>query len=517
MNRPEKIRRPWPLQICSKLLLRLLFGVIVHVWMSPVVSSRDEPPPRQGGSKLGGYETPPPANHVPEHLFDIILGRPTDRGVTLRVLAYENLAGRIRFGYEAGRYTSETPLLRLNQGEPVDFVIDSLAGDSRCFYRFEYHRKRDQETQQSEEFTFHTQRKPGSVFVFTVQADSHLDENTSSAVYENTLANALQDTPDFHLELGDTFMVDKYVRPELSFGQYLAQRYYFGKLCHSAPLFFVPGNHDGEGGDRGSNLWPTLTRKQYFPNPSPNEFYSGNSVQEPSVGYPENYYSWQWGNSQFIVLDPFRHTTKRQRNKGERTKNRDDQAAAGNWDPWERTLGQVQYDWLKSVLQKSDAQFKFVFLHHLSGGKDRSARGGVEIVPYFEWGGKNLQEQDEFARMRPGWEIPIHQLLVKHHVSVVFHGHDHLFVKQDLDGIVYQEVPQPGYSRLGNIRSAREYGYLRGEVQSSSGHLRVHVSEESTRVDYVRSYLSSQENSQRKNGDVTYSYLITGKKPILTD
>lgn len=84
--------------------------------------------------------------------------------------------------------------------------------------------------------------------MFTVQADSHLDENTNSAVYENTLANALQDAPDFHLELGDTFMVDKYVRPELSFGQYLAQRYYFGKLCHSAPLFFVPGNHDGEGG-----------------------------------------------------------------------------------------------------------------------------------------------------------------------------------------------------------------------------------------------------------------------------
>jgi hypothetical protein len=333
----------------------------------------------------------------------------------------------------------------------------------------------------------------------------------------NTLANALQDAPDFHLELGDTFMVDKYVRPELSFGQYLAQRYYFGKLCHSAPLFFVPGNHDGEGGDRGSNLWPTLTRKQYFLNPSPNEFYSGNSVQEPSVGYPENYYSWRWGNSQFIVLDPFRRTTKRQRNKGERTKNRGDQAAAGGWDPWERTLGQVQYDWLKSVLQKSDAPFKFVFLHHLSGGKDRSARGGVEIVPYFEWGGKNLQEEDEFARMRPGWEMPIHQLLVKHHVSVVFHGHDHLFVKQDLDGIVYQEVPQPGYSRLGNIRSAVEYGYLSGEIQSSSGHLRVHVSEESTRVDYVRSYLSSQENSQRKNGDVSYSYPITVKKPRSTD
>ena len=28
--------------------------------------------------------------------------------------------------------------------------------------------------------------------------------------------------------------------------------------------------------------------------------------------------------------------------------------------------------------------------------------------------------------------------------SIVFHGHDHLYARQDLDGIVYQEVPQPG-------------------------------------------------------------------------
>jgi len=28
--------------------------------------------------------------------------------------------------------------------------------------------------------------------------------------------------------------------------QYLAQRFYFGQLCHSAPLFLVLGNHDGE-------------------------------------------------------------------------------------------------------------------------------------------------------------------------------------------------------------------------------------------------------------------------------
>lgn len=65
-------------------------------------------------------------------------------------------------------------------------------------------------------------------------------------------------------------------------------------------------------------------------------------------------------------------------------------------------------------------------------------------------------------------------MLVDHGVSVVFNGHDHMFIKQDLDGIVYQLVPQPGHPRSG-VKSAKEYGYLSGEVQGSSGHVRVRV------------------------------------------
>ncbi len=270
---------------------------------------------QQRGSKLGGYEKPPAANEVPDHQWDIILGRPTDHSVTIRVLAYEELEGRIASGVQSKRYTTETPVVRLNKGEPVDFVIDSLAADSRCFYRFEFRRTASAPFEFSDEYTFHTQRAPESSFAFTVQSDSHLDENTSAAVYERTLANVLTDSPDFHLELGDTFMVDKYVRQEISLGQYLAQRYYFGRVCHSAPLFFALGNHDGEPGDRGSNVWATTTRKRYFPNPGPDTFYSGNRETEASIGTVENYYAWTWGNSLFVVLDPFRYTTKRSRGR----------------------------------------------------------------------------------------------------------------------------------------------------------------------------------------------------------
>ena len=55
-------------------------------------------------------------------------------------------------------------------------------------------------------------------------------------------------------------------------------------------------------------------------------------------------------------------------------------------------------------------------------------------------------------------------------------------------------------------RSAIEYGYLSGEVQGSSGHVRVRVDGDRARVDYVRAYLPG---SGRDNGEVSYSYQLT--------
>lgn len=76
--------------------------------------------------------------------------------------------------------------------------------------------------------TFHTCRKPGSAFTFTIQADSHLDSNSSGDVYKSTLANIVADKPDFHIDLGDTFMTGKYGSREDAAKQYVAQRYYLG-------------------------------------------------------------------------------------------------------------------------------------------------------------------------------------------------------------------------------------------------------------------------------------------------
>ena len=172
-------------------------------------------------------------------------------------------------------------------------------------------------------------------------------------------------------------------------------------------------------------------------------------------------------------------------------------------------MGDEQYSWLKKTLETSQAKWKFVFIHQLVGGAGKDGRGGVEAAPYFEWGGNNADGSEGFAAQRPGWAMPIHHLLVANHVTAVFHGHDHLFVKQDLDGIVYQEVPQPSSARANATNSAAEYGYVSGDVLGSPGHMRVTVAPEQVTIEYVRTYLPQDEKPGQQNGQVDYAYTIT--------
>jgi predicted phosphodiesterase len=349
------------------------------------------------------------------------------------------------------------------------------------------------------ERSFVTQRRPGEGFQFVIQADSHLDYNTDPALYLRCLENMGADRPDFLVDLGDTFMNDKHRGREAITAHYLAQRFYFGRVAHSMPLFFVQGNHDGEAGrwmDSGSDnlaVWSNRNRKSFFPNPVPGGIYSGNTRPDPTAGMLENYFAWEWGDALLVVLDPFWFTPRKK----------------GDDENWARTLGREQYDWLAQTLGSSRAKYRFVFIHHLVGGLGKEARGGAGAAALYEWGGSSPEGDAQFALKRPGWPMPIHDLLRKNRVQAVFHGHDHLYVKEEKDGIVYQEVPQPGYARYDNTRSAEEYGYRSGVLQGSSGHLRVTVDSQRAVVEYVRAYLPSDEREERRNAMVSHRYEIS--------
>ena len=455
-----------------------------------------------GQEKKGGGPKHVFAGTPPAHPFNVILARPTDKSVTISVMASKDMMAQIAYGTASGKLDKKTEDRQLKKGQPVEFFLNGLEPNARHFYRLYTRDEGEKEFKADEERTFHTQRKSGSSFVFTIQSDSHLDQNTRPAVYERTLANALNDKPDFHIDLGDTFMTDKYGKDyKASLPQYTAQRYYFGRIAHSAPLFLVLGNHDGEKKDAydGSadcmSVWSCLNRKKLFPNPYPDQFYTGNKFELKNVGRLENYFAWEWGDALLIALDPFWNSPRVGKNNSN-----------GNWI---RTLGKEQYDWLNQTLSGSKAKHKFVFLHHLVGGLDENARGGSEAASLYEWGGKSDNGKDEFKLKRAGWDMPIHQLLLKNKVSAVFHGHDHFFAFQELDDIKYIMVPQPGHPGMDRLRNVEEYGYLRGDFLPPSGHIRVSVSPEKVRVEYVRAFLSNNLSSNRKNGEVGFSYTIS--------
>ena len=80
--------------------------------------------------------------------------------------------------------------------------------------------------------------------------------------------------------------------------------------------------------------------------------------------------------------------------------------------------------------------------------------------------------------------MPIHQLLLDTKVGFVFKGHDHLYVKQEFDGIIYQTVPQP--SHPGEKLDVSQYGYTSGKGIGGSGFLKVATEGKIARVDFIK-------------------------------
>ena len=430
-----------------------------------------------------------------------LLGRPTNSSVTINLLADVDAEAYCEYGTTSGVYSAQTVPATFSGGTPIEMLMDNLQPDTKYFYRIRYREPGTTEYSQGQEYSFHTQRQPGSTFTFTVQADPHAISGNRAKnleLYQTTLLNALADSPDFHLDLGDTSYSGNAVDYAQALDYCIAHRPYFGLLCHSAPLFLVLGNHDGElgwsldGTADNVAVWATNARKLVYPNPYPDGFYTGSATIEDFVGLRGNYYAWKWGNALFVVLDPFWYTTTKPHhpNKG------------GSGDNWDWTLGYEQYSWLKQTLEQSDASFKFVFSHHMTGGVTLYGRGGIEAAEYYEWGGKNEDDTWGFDVERPGWDKPIHQLMVENGASIYFHGHDHVFVKQELDGIIYQECPKPNKSSYDDGFAS---SYVSGDVVNNSGHLRITVSESEVTVDYVRAYLPGDGI----NGEVAYTYTIT--------
>lgn len=459
-----------------------------------------------------------------------LLGKPTNNSITINVVPSQALQIYYEYGTSAGSYTGQTATTSATSGQPHETVITGLSANTRYYYRMQYSTNGGSSWTARAEHSFNTQRAPGSTFVFTVISDNH---NSLNSTYITALTHVRDDQPDFHIDLGDTFM------PQLSSTQaavntiYMNHRgaSYLGLMSHSVPIFLSSGNHEDEegwnlnAGDNSSGLFDIQARKWYFPTPvdqGSGGFYTGNTdplalIDEVTYGdeLREDYYSFNWGDALFVVIDEFQYTM-----------NLPYSPAAGegsddpvNGDQWSWTLGRTQYDWLKATLEGSSAKYKFVFSHNMLGGVNRTVsgvgpgyvRGGAEAAALYEWGGRESETgPDIFETKRPGWGgKPIHQLFVENGVSAYFHGHDHQYVYERRDGIVYQEVPMPTPLMTGftGIYTEGTYaGYETIKMLGNSGHLRITVAPGQATVDYVWSNATG----------VAYSYSILPYEPGTT-
>ena len=447
----------------------------------------------------------------------IILGRPTNSSITASILFDQNMQYYLEYGMQSDTYTNTTMVYNNTLNVPDEIDLNGLVPNTKYFYRMQYKLVGAATYSVTPEYHFQTQRTPGSSFTFTVEADEHLYSGYSNvAMYQTTLANEASENPDFMLSLGDIFGDDHAPTVTTSNDMDVLHknyRQYLGAICPSVPFYVCLGNHEGENdyylnvngiyttatnplpaAPNGIGVWGTQWRKYYYPNPFPNSFYSGNGTIEGfGIGMPENYYSWTWGDALFVVLDVYRTEIFPGATPADGSK-------PNNWD-W--TLGQSQYQWMRGVLENSTATHKFVFAHHSRG----QGRGGTAWATGYEWGGMQ-GNQYKFDQYRPGWGKPIQKVFEDTGVDIFFQGHDHLFAKEQLNGVVYQEVPMPSDATytFGYAANADAYTNV---ILDGTGHVKVNVTSDCVSVDYVKSYIPGTTGSAgHTNGEIGYSYTV---------
>ena len=101
--------------------------------------------------------------------------------------------------------------------------------------------------------------------------------------------------------------------------------------------------------------------------------------------------------------------------------------------------------------------------------------------------------------------------MVENGVNIIFQGHDHIYVHQPFDGLVYQACPLAADDQY---RLLNDGDYDSGTKHPNSGHIRITVNG-STDVDveYVRAYLSGDGT----NKTITHNYTVSNTTaPFIT-
>ncbi len=319
-----------------------------------------------------------------------------------------------------GRW-QKTETFSIDTHTPFNIRLNNLKADTEYEYQVQTRVSGDIAFEPLPLSRFATQKNNRSDFSFAMISDSHITRNRPDRM--KTLSKISQSIlhrkPDFLIMLGDniqTFTSSSGILTEEDMGPalYHMLRQGLGELTALVPLFTVQGNWEGENGWQPEKYrtWARNSRMSWIPNPLPDTYAEGGSQHG-------DYYGFTWGNTLNLVLNVTGYTSTEHVHGSKKGK-------ANDW-----TLGRSQKQWLYRQLSESDAQWKFIYIHHTVGGNagddlnSRYGRGGGRAA--------HVGEQDI-----------IHEWMKKFNVSVFFYGHDHVFTDITVDRIHYTCVGSAG-------------------------------------------------------------------------
>lgn len=451
--------------------------------------------------------------------YNTILGRPSKNSIAVSVLSQSSGVAYVEYGTSGKTFPSKSAQLQIQPGNPTVFELKNLRPNQKYFYRVRSKQASEKTFAMSKNYFFQTQRSLNKGFTFSLHGDTHPEragKMFNVDLYKVTLANIASQNNDFHILMGDDFSIDPIIAKRQATKEnvekiYQTHREWLSALGATTPIFLVNGNHEQaaqyllDGSTSNPAVLAGNARNKFFPQPAPDGFYTGDELEVPGIGKLRDYFAWNWGDALLITLDPYWHSKYAVDNvAGVTTEENSTNKKSGSGaqkvnDLWQVGIGDAQYAWFKKTLEDSKAKYIFVFTHHVMG----TGRGGVEVSTNYEWGGNDPKGVTTFKEQRPNWELPIHDLMVKHKVSIFFQGHDHIFVTQERDGLIYQSMPNPAD---GTFSMFNDSAYKSGTKAPNSGHVRVSVNPEVAKVEYFLSARSSDVS--RKNMAVAHSYEV---------
>lgn len=197
----------------------------------------------------------------------------------------------LEYGFSSSALSLKTSIVALKAGATRTLTLTKLGAGTEVFYRLRYLKPGSKKYLAKPVAAFFTASKFEKA-TFAVQADPHMDDNSSSDVYKGTLAQISKSAPAFLVDLGDIFMVDKLAeKSEKNIRARFELMKGFYKRLGNVPLKIVLGNHDGELGYSAFNT--KKYRAEYFPE------------QTGEVAY----FAFEGPDQLHICLDPFTYTT----------------------------------------------------------------------------------------------------------------------------------------------------------------------------------------------------------------